>query len=215
MPCPRAKLKLSLLIFSVLALSAVFYFKGGKVAAIETSPSGSQEFLSDPGLTDGENFGCKYSNLEGLVYFCGYVKNSTDSSPVEGVTVAVYEELPKGPSALNPTELYSGSGKYGGNLVHLFTSTSTNEAGHFEITGRRDHNVYVAFLCGDNMLGGLKRIEELSRIEYLDEFVNCNSNAYIMKSRVVYRKGNIKIIIRIIGNTIIKGSEFGDRRFQQ
>lgn len=140
----------------------------------------SAQYLEDIGLTDGESEeGCKYSDQDGLVYFCGFIKSAKDYSPLEGITVAVYEELAPGPSLLEPEGgLYSPNGKYGGNLIHLFTSTVTNAQGHYEITARQGRNIHVAFLCGNEFVGGLKRIEDISRIEIMNDLISCPVRGY-------------------------------------
>ena len=185
-----------------LPIFVIFVLVGlslGRVRAAELP----QGVLEDPGLLSEEsNTGCRYSNSEGLVYFCGWVRDSQTAAAAEGVTVAVYEELPSGPSLTDPAALYSSTGKYGGNLVHLFTSTWTNKDGHFEITGRQGRNVYVAFLCGDQVLGGLKRIEELSRIEKVNELVNCSGELRYAEPppqlSYVDRLGNLECTANIV-----------------
>lgn len=123
---------------------------------------------------------CPSMDFSGLASVCGVVKSAPietnlekgfddTATPVKGLTVAIYESDPE-----------SQTGKEFGELVHLFSSTSTNEFGRYQIPMRRGgpglHEVYIAFLCDDGGVAGLKKIKSTRDIVQVDEFVNCKPN---------------------------------------
>ena len=58
---PRPRAKLFFLIFFAILFTGKSFAQG--VSKVDV--------LTDPGLVAGENVGCKYSTVDGLVYFCG------------------------------------------------------------------------------------------------------------------------------------------------
>lgn len=124
----------------------------------------------------------------GLVVVCGRVSSARidpiDSNddgsynyydtrmPVSGVTVALYEGNPN-------TD--SGKDRYG-NLVHLFSSTSTTDNGYFKLKmrglGPKSSAVYVVVFCGEEYAGG-QRLKSMRHLSNLDIAINCDPNPEI------------------------------------
>lgn len=162
------------------------------IADSETEGEGGEEGERD--VVEGS---CDVAEEEGLSVICGVVKSAriendggylTTGEPVENVTVAIFESNPESPTGKTIE----------GDLMHLFSSTTTNSEGQFRVKARelgpKEGNIYIAFLCGGRV-AGLKRTQSSSDIPRLVTHVNCGSDklsASIPPAKLNYvnRSGN-------------------------
>jgi hypothetical protein len=130
----------------------------------------SKDYYYDPFTPDAED--PELMIISGVVNSARVKKNKDfdfmeTGTPLENVTVTVYEGDPLSATGKTPT----------GAIENKFSQTFTNDEGafatHARIRGSKEGHIYLAFHCAGR-LADLKKVPTSSKISGLEVLVNCN-----------------------------------------